>query len=163
CRGAVFVGPPVRGGRPRHGPAGPRPTSSGRPVTGKMQILAVMSSLVGGGAEQQMVLLLRHFDRSLADVTLCLLSAHGELLDQLRDHIGVRTPVEVIPNMVDLRAVSRLGDDRPAHPFPTDDAPLLVTAGRLSASKAVDDLLRALAIVNHHRPCNLAVLGDGPE
>ncbi|HLI43047.1 MAG TPA: glycosyltransferase [Acidimicrobiales bacterium] len=48
-----------------------------------MRVLAVLSSLMGGGAERQMTLMLRHLDRERFDPTLCLLS--GAEADYLPD------------------------------------------------------------------------------
>jgi glycosyltransferase involved in cell wall biosynthesis len=54
-----------------------------------VRLLAVMASLMGGGAERQMVLILRNIDRSRFQPTLCLLEHRGELLEQVPSDIPV--------------------------------------------------------------------------
>lgn len=53
------------------------------------RILAVMASLMGGGAERQMVLLLNNLDRSRFTPTLCLLALEGEFLGELSPDVRV--------------------------------------------------------------------------
>jgi glycosyltransferase involved in cell wall biosynthesis len=55
----------------------------------RVRLLAVISTLDGGGAERQMVLLLKHLDRSRFEPTLCLLSNQGPF----RDHVPADVPV----------------------------------------------------------------------
>jgi glycosyltransferase involved in cell wall biosynthesis len=236
-----------------------------------VRVLAVLSSLMGGGAERQMTLMLRHLDRERFDPTLCLLS--GAEADYLADlppglpvvdlgkrsagdiakitwrlsrlvasgrydllvsrvdytnlvsvaaarlarrsvpvvcvedsvqsrelagrpdrHLraalvratyrraaivvaptpGVQsevlesvprssTPVVVIANMVDLAEVRRAGEEPVVHPFLDGGLPLVVAVGRLDRAKGFDVLLEALARVNAKRPCQLALLGKGPQ
>jgi glycosyltransferase involved in cell wall biosynthesis len=69
-----------------------------------MRMLAVMASLMGGGAERQMVLILRNIDRSRFQPTLCLLEHRGELLEQAPSDVPVigldkRSPLDA-PKLV---------------------------------------------------------------
>lgn len=55
----------------------------------RIRLLAVMASLMGGGAERQMVLTLKHLDRSRFEPTLCLLERQGAFLQDLPADIPV--------------------------------------------------------------------------
>jgi glycosyltransferase involved in cell wall biosynthesis len=48
-----------------------------------------MPSMLGGGAERQMVILLQHLDRSRFEPSLCLLSAEGALLEQIPTDVPI--------------------------------------------------------------------------
>jgi glycosyltransferase involved in cell wall biosynthesis len=72
--------------------------------------------------------------------------------------------VSVVLNAVNVERITALAR------VPLDDAwtsdgavPLIVSAGSLSARKDMGTLLHALALVNRTRPCNLMILGEGPE
>jgi glycosyltransferase involved in cell wall biosynthesis len=55
-----------------------------------VKLLAVLSSLMGGGAERQMTLMLRHLDRDRFDPTLCLLSgAEDDYRCEVPPHVRV--------------------------------------------------------------------------
>jgi glycosyltransferase involved in cell wall biosynthesis len=54
-----------------------------------LRVLAVMASLMGGGAERQMSLFLRNADRARVELTLCLLVRSGEFLDDVPDDVPV--------------------------------------------------------------------------
>lgn len=70
----------------------------------------------------------------------------------------------IILNAVDTARITRLASEPLTDPWLANDAPpLLLSVGSLYARKDVGTLLRALAIVRRTRPCNLVVLGDGPE
>jgi glycosyltransferase involved in cell wall biosynthesis len=49
------------------------------------------------------------------------------------------------------------------HPFYSAGAPVIVSAGRLSAEKDHATLVRAFARVRATRPCRLVLVGEGPE
>jgi glycosyltransferase involved in cell wall biosynthesis len=55
----------------------------------RIRLLAVTSALDGGGAERQMLLLLKHLDRSRFDPTLCLFAEEGPFLDQVAPDVPV--------------------------------------------------------------------------
>src|SRR5438105_1583538 len=55
----------------------------------RVRLLAVISSLGGGGAERQMVLLLKHLDRARFDPTLCFFSDEGEFRSAVPGDIPV--------------------------------------------------------------------------
>ena len=55
----------------------------------RVRLLAVISGLQGGGAEQQLLMLLRHLDRAQFEPTLCLFSDQGPL----RAEVPVDVPV----------------------------------------------------------------------
>ena len=82
----------------------------------------------------------------------------------LRDEVGVRARAfEVIPNMIELEAIGRAGEERPEHPFSGSDLPLVVTMGRLVPEKGQTDLVSAVALLAEGRPCNLLILGEGED
>jgi glycosyltransferase involved in cell wall biosynthesis len=54
-----------------------------------MRLLAVLSSVMGGGAERQMLVLLRHLDRSRFDASLCLLAAEGPFLSEVPSSVPI--------------------------------------------------------------------------
>jgi N-acetylgalactosamine-N,N'-diacetylbacillosaminyl-diphospho-undecaprenol 4-alpha-N-acetylgalactosaminyltransferase len=69
--------------------------------------------------------------------------------------------IRVIHNPCDADRVRRLAAEDPA--LPLDPAvPIVVAAGRLSAQKGFDDLLRAFALVARRRVGRLLILGEGP-
>jgi glycosyltransferase involved in cell wall biosynthesis len=88
-------------------------------------------------------------------------------------HLGIpRERMRTIPNALDLRTVDALtdpavvGDLRRRHGLGWNER-ILLSAGRLEASKGFHVLLRALAAVRDHgaldgRPWRWVVLGDGP-
>ena len=84
----------------------------------------------------------------------------GEVLRKL----GVSSPIEIIPNGVDLQLFQAdCEDSRPEFGFQEDDI-LLIYSGRLGPEKSVDFLIRAFAgtaeaIGNAH----LLIIGGGPE
>jgi glycosyltransferase involved in cell wall biosynthesis len=55
----------------------------------RIRLLAIISALDGGGAERQMLLLLKHLDRERFDLTLCLLAAEGPFFE----HVPPGVPV----------------------------------------------------------------------
>jgi glycosyltransferase involved in cell wall biosynthesis len=80
-------------------------------------MLAVMASLMGGGAERQMALILKNLDRSRFQPTLCLLEHEGELLEQVPADIpiiglGKQSPWDVPKLVVGLaRLLRRVSPD----------------------------------------------------
>lgn len=60
-----------------------------RTSTGRLRLLAVDASMIGGGAERQMLLLLAHLDRKRFAPTLCLLAEEGPLLPLVPDDVPV--------------------------------------------------------------------------
>jgi glycogen(starch) synthase len=88
-------------------------------------------------------------------------------------HLGIpRARMATIPNALDLRAVDTLTDplvagDIRLHEQIAPGERILLSVGRLEASKGFHVLLRALAAVREHgalegRPWRWVVLGDGP-
>jgi glycosyltransferase involved in cell wall biosynthesis len=71
--------------------------------------------------------------------------------------------IRVIRNPVDLNRVRQLALAELATPFPADEAPLIVSAGRLEPQKDFTTLLRAFASVRAHRRCRLVILGRGSQ
>jgi glycogen synthase len=88
-------------------------------------------------------------------------------------HLGIpRERMRTIPNAIDLRTVDALtdpglvGDLRLRHNFALGER-ILLSAGRLEASKGFHVLLRAMAAVRDHgaldgRPWRWVAVGDGP-
>jgi glycosyltransferase involved in cell wall biosynthesis len=78
----------------------------------RVRVLAVMASLMGGGAERQMVLILQNLDRSRFQPTLCLLEQRGELLEQVPADIpviglGKQSPLDVPKLVIRLAGILR--------------------------------------------------------
>ena len=53
------------------------------------RVLFAIGSLEGGGAERQMVEILKHLDRSRFSPSLYLVNRRGELLDELPQDVSV--------------------------------------------------------------------------
>jgi glycosyltransferase involved in cell wall biosynthesis len=94
------------------------------------------------------------------DLVISPSAGMGEVLKKL----GVSTPIEIIPNGVDLQLFRASAEDcRPEFGFREDEL-LLIYSGRLGPEKNLDFLIRAFAgtaeaIQNAH----LLVIGGGPE
>jgi 1,2-diacylglycerol 3-alpha-glucosyltransferase len=78
--------------------------------------------------------------------------------------MGVKTPIEVISNGLDLENLLAPQSD----PFPAlgvpEDAVRLLTVSRLDREKSVDELLRRFARIRAGLPnAHLTVVGDGPK
>ena len=78
--------------------------------------------------------------------------------------MGVRTPITVIPNGINLATLTAPSSD----PFPAHGVPVgarrLLTASRLGKEKSIDLLLERFALIRARLPdAHLIVLGDGPE
>jgi glycosyltransferase involved in cell wall biosynthesis len=69
----------------------------------------------------------------------------------------------VIRNPVDVHRIRELARARLQNQSPSDEAPLIVGAGRLEPQKDFATLLRAFASVRAHRRCYLALLGRGSQ
>jgi 1,2-diacylglycerol 3-alpha-glucosyltransferase len=78
--------------------------------------------------------------------------------------MGVRSPITVIPNGINLDALTAPGPDPfPAHGVPAG-ARRLLTVSRLGKEKSVDKLLERFALIHASLPAvHLIVVGDGPE
>ena len=73
-----------------------------------------------------------------------------------RENFGVERPIEVIPNFVDVVRFT------PA-PRASAQPQLLVHSSNFRPLKRLADVLAIFARVRQTRPCQLALLGDGPE
>jgi glycosyltransferase involved in cell wall biosynthesis len=75
-----------------------------------------------------------------------------------------RGNMAVIPNGVDMEAVSRLAAEPVDHPWLTDAAvPVVIGVGRFVPQKNFEVLLRAFAAARKAGPIRLILLGSGPE
>lgn len=92
----------------------------------------------------------RIFER--ADRVLCVSRAEADLV--ARDHPATADRIEVIPNGVDVQAISG------AEPFPTE-TPVVLVLGRLLPYKRVDLVVRAMSALGNE--AELVVLGDGAD
>jgi glycosyltransferase involved in cell wall biosynthesis len=106
-----------------------------------IQVLAVTSSLDGGGAERQMVLLLKHLDRTRFAPSLCLFSTTGPFMREIPPDVPV-IDLGKTSRWDAARLVIRLADvirhDRPQVVLSKLDYPNVVTAlaNRLSLAAA---------------------------
>jgi N-acetyl-alpha-D-glucosaminyl L-malate synthase BshA len=71
------------------------------------------------------------------------------------ENLGLDTPIEVIPNFIDTDLYKPA--PRPAGPR------LLAHSSNFRPVKRVDDVVRIFAAVQQKIPCELALIGDGPE
>ncbi len=75
--------------------------------------------------------------------------------------VGIRAPMRVIGNPVDVAAAQHAASARVAT---VAGSPSLVAVGRLAAQKGHDLLLRAIAIVRATHPSiHVTIVGDGPD
>jgi N-acetyl-alpha-D-glucosaminyl L-malate synthase BshA len=73
------------------------------------------------------------------------------------ENLKLEVPIDVIPNFVDVDAY------RPAPHRKTAGPPLLVHNSNFRPVKRVEDVVRIFAAVQEKHPCELALIGDGPE
>jgi len=94
------------------------------------------------------------------DLVISPSAGMGDVLRKL----GVSTPIEIIPNGVDLQLYRATSEDcRSEFGFSEDDL-LLIFSGRLGPEKNLDFLLRAFAGTAEAIPnAHLLVIGGGPE
>jgi len=85
------------------------------------------------------------------------------MADVLRK-LGVTSPIEVVPNGVELERYQQVCDDcRSEFGFEPEDI-LLIYSGRLGPEKSVDFLLRAFAgVAEAVKDVHLLIIGGGPE
>jgi len=73
-------------------------------------------------------------------------------------------PVQVVPNGVDLPALSSKAQQPIEEAWlRTKTVPVIVACGRLTQQKAQDTLLRAFALLRQTMPVRLVILGEGEE
>jgi 1,2-diacylglycerol 3-alpha-glucosyltransferase len=109
-------------------------------------------------------LLHRYMPRFVARCDLVIAPSAG-LAAVMRERWGIKSPVVVVPNGIDLARFRR-----PANPASRTelslppDGPLAIYTGRLGAEKNLAFLLRAFALVAPSvREAHLLLLGDGPQ
>lgn len=68
--------------------------------------------------------------------------------------------IKTIPNPIDISAVRNFAK---AEKKPSQKEPLILAVGRLESVKRFDDLLQAFRLVLDEMPCQLEILGEGPE
>ncbi|RDV37395.1 glycosyltransferase [Bradymonadaceae bacterium TMQ3] len=71
--------------------------------------------------------------------------------------------VEVIYNPVEIDHIRQKAAEPVEHPWLSENLPLLMTAGRLSAQKDHPTLIRALHRLNQARQTRLMIFGQGPD
>jgi glycosyltransferase involved in cell wall biosynthesis len=85
-------------------------------MSARLRVACVLSSLIAGGAERQMLLLLRHLDRERFDPRLAVLSADGPLRDEVPEDVPLASLDKRsrwdAPKLV-LRLARLLRDTRP--------------------------------------------------
>ena len=106
--------------------------------------------------------LVKKVQRDVSRVIVCPAAAMVE--DCVSFYGCARTKLRVIPNGVDIEAVDRARAEAPAHPWATQDIPLVVGMGRLCPQKGFDVLLRAFAIAARvNADARLLILGKGAD
>jgi glycosyltransferase involved in cell wall biosynthesis len=94
----------------------------------------------------------------------CVTTPSPGVLEDLKRNLGVRArEFAVIPNMLELEAIEKAAKLKLDHPFSGSSLPLIMTSGRLLSTKGHADVLRAVSALGETHPCNLLVLGEGPE
>lgn len=83
------------------------------------------------------------------------------LADETHLVFGVKKPVEVVPNFVDVECF-RPGSRTPWRERP-DQERVLVHASNFRPVKRVADVVRAFAAIRRELPARLLLLGDGPD
>lgn len=86
------------------------------------------------------------------------------IVDEMRDLLGVAASrVHVVPNpVVTEELLARSRAEPPCEAF-GKGVPVILGAGRLSAEKDFETLLRAFARLRADRPARLVIVGEGPE
>ena len=92
-----------------------------------------------------------------------VISPAAPMADELLE-MGVRTPITVIPNGINLATLTAAASD----PFPAHGVPVgvrrLLTVSRLGKEKSLEELLERFALIRAAMPqAHLIVVGDGPE
>lgn len=91
-----------------------------------------------------------------------IIAVASEVADNLRA-LGIDTPIDVIPNAVEIGYAEARAGEKPDHPWLVEpDRPILVQIGRLVAKKDQLTLLDAFARVLRDRPARLLIFGEGP-
>jgi glycosyltransferase involved in cell wall biosynthesis len=91
-----------------------------------------------------------------------ILAVATEVADNLQT-LGIKTPIEVIPNAVEVAYAAERALEEPDHPWLSQrDRPTVVQVGRLVAKKGQLTLLEAFARVVRDRPARLLIFGEGP-
>lgn len=115
-----------------------------------------------GGLEHSSIVVAKSFDVWFANHCFEVIAPAEPIAEELRA-MGVRSPVLVIPNGIDLASLTAAQPD----PYPAlgvGRGARLLTAGRLAKEKSFDVLLRNFAGILRARPdAMLVLLGDGPE
>ncbi|MBL8724034.1 MAG: N-acetyl-alpha-D-glucosaminyl L-malate synthase BshA [Planctomycetes bacterium] len=83
------------------------------------------------------------------------------LADETQLVFGVKQPVEVVPNFVDVERFRPSGTPR-WHQRP-DGERILVHASNFRPVKRIADVVRAFASILRHVPARLLLVGDGPD
>ncbi|HEX2864031.1 MAG TPA: glycosyltransferase [Deinococcales bacterium] len=114
------------------------------------------------GLDRSSIVIAGRFDTWFANRCFEVIAPAEPIAAELRE-MGVRRPVLVIPNGIDLASLTAPQPD----PFPAlgvREGPRLLTAGRLAKEKSFDVLLRHFQQIHRARPdATLILLGDGPE
>lgn len=91
-----------------------------------------------------------------------IIAVATEVADNLSS-LGIETPVEVIPNAVEIAFASERAQEAADHPWLEGrDRPTVIQVGRLVAKKDQLTLLEAFARVIRKRPAHLLIYGEGP-
>lgn len=85
------------------------------------------------------------------------------LAAQTQEVVGVRRPIEVIPNFVGLDRCDPTLQAAYRKRLSPDGAPVLVHASNFRPVKRVLDVVAIFQRVHREVPCHLAMIGDGPE
>jgi 1,2-diacylglycerol 3-alpha-glucosyltransferase len=122
-----------------------------------------ISRSLRGGLDRGAIAFAGRFDVWYANHCQEIITPAHPMAGELQ-RMGVKTPIEVISNGLDLENLLAPQSD----PFPAlgvpEDAVRLLTVSRLDREKSVDELLRRFARIRAGLPnAHLTVVGDGPK
>lgn len=118
------------------------------------------SFLAATGATGRAALAWERFATRWTDRLVCVSADERSLGEQA----GIRAPATVVPNGVDLAALTPSSRTEARHELGLDDRPLAVCVGRLAPQKGQHDLLDLWPDVRAAVPgATLVLVGDGPD
>lgn len=79
------------------------------------------------------------------------------------EHFNVRTPIEVIPNFVELERYPTEQDAELRKAYAPNGERILIHTSNFRKVKRVEDIVRIFSKVRDEMPAKLLLIGDGPE
>lgn len=79
------------------------------------------------------------------------------------EHFAIKTPIEVIPNFIDLERFKKQKKEHFKRAICPNDEKLLVHTSNFRKVKRVEDVIRVFYQLRREIPAKLLLVGDGPE